>query len=536
MSDSLEQCADAGRGFLFVQNNTVLGCGAILWTNNESSSYNGTLNTISVTSILSVSPSGTIISLPDREISSTIQPSKAVVFNVTNSMVPPKWSAVTNGDLNSTVTTTPYGILSATSQQSNGVVQMMNSSAPLNVSQTNGGSNGTMILSPNSASSTTGQPPNGTTNSSVQISTLNNSLQTAETTSQSNSPVYMTTSNNSYGVSNGTYLPSPNYSLRTTRAFSPTYVLYTSYLPSNGTVSNDAKISSSNGTLSINATMVPSSVMANVTNTLLASTVTNGTIWPNSSFLGSTTTRPQSNMVPATSSEIIVSDATFNGTKATPQNGTYSMIIQPSTTMLLYNLNSSQIKADGLSKTSSVGPNAASNLTTAHNDSSCNNSSTDNLTELVQAYKTELYGEVSIRVFTSTNYTILAGNLLSCFVCTFIPDDKTPDVLVKSVLSSVSFFHRYFKPGRYRSRIRCEQNETLVDVSRRVLVTLPVVHRGLICPSHYETNITYYCVFHVDQASILNVKVAIGSEFEKLHRFSGKILVSICSRVDSMHF
>lgn len=446
-----------------------------------------------------------------------------------------------NGAFNSTIITSLDGTLSA-NQLSTGMVHMSNSSEPLNVSQTNSGSNGTMIFSPHSTLSTTVQPSNGMTNSSVQISTPNNSLHIVKTISPSNTLINMSmTASDSYGISSGTYLSPPKYSSPTTRIISPKN--NTSYLLSNGTVLNDAQILSSNATLPINATMAPSTMLANVTNTLLSSTgissagnaVINGTIWPTGTFLKSKTIQPSSNIVSITSSllpsEVIVSDVAVNVTKITSQNGTYSvtMTIQPSTTMLLYHLSSSQIRGDGISNTSSVAPIANSNSTTECTNSSCNNSGIEKLTELVKAYNTELYSEVLVSVFTSINYTILvdtSGNLsTSCSVCNFIPEDKTPDILVQSQVSKVSFSHRHFKPGRYRSRVRCEQNGTvLVDVSRRVVVSLPVVYNGLNCPSLLETNMTYDCVFDVDQASILNVKVGIGSDFENVHRFPGKIL------------
>ena len=488
------------------------------------------------------SPSGTIISLPDRNISSTIQPSRVIVFNMTSSLVSLE-NTLMNGGFNGTIITSLADTLS-TNQLSNSIVHVSNSSAPLNGSQTNGDSNGTMILAPHSTLPTTLQSSNGMTNSSVQVLTPTNSLQIPKTISPSNTRVNIPMPDSiSYGISDGTFLSSPNYSVPTTQVISPTNITYTSYLLSNGTVSSEAQISPSSATVSMNTTMAPSGVLVNATNTLLTSTgnssvgngVFNGTMWLSGTFLESTTIQLSSSMVSVTSSllpsKVTVSDDAVNVTKTTSQNGTYSvtMTIQPSTTMLLYNPNSSQIRSDVISNTSSVVPNANSNITTECNNSSCNNFSMEKLTELVKAYKTEMYSEVLVSVFTSINHTILvdsSGNLsTSCSVCNFIPGDKTPDVLVQSQVSSVSFSHRYFKPGRYRSRIRCERNGTsLVDVSRRVMVSLRAVNYGLICPSLLETNMTYQCVFYVNQASNLNVKFAIGSDFEKVHRFSGKNL------------
>ena len=202
----------------------------------------------------------------------------------------------------------------------------------------------------------------------------------------------------------------------------------------------------------------------------------------------------------------------INGTKTVSPNGTYSVnvTIQPSNT-IAYTSNQTQV--NGLSNASTI--------------TVLQNSTKNNSTELVKAYKTEFHGEVSITVFTKTNYTIWVqntGNLSRN--CSFIPGDETQGVLVASNVSSVSLSHRYFTPGRYRARIQCVRNQTvLVEASRRVVVGLPVVHSGLRCPDLFQTDSTYYCVFTVDQASVLDTVLAIGNDLKTMHTFPGKMIV-----------
>jgi hypothetical protein len=344
------------------------------------------------------------------------------------------------------------------------------------------------------------------TNGSLQISTPNSS-------SPSNVLVNLATTaiplNGSYanGISNGTYISSPTDSLPITQSISPSNVVVhtsSSFLPSNGALSGG------DGAF-------------------------NSTISPSGTYSVTTTTQPSSGMVRVTSSLLpskrTVSDGAIDGIRTTSPNGTHSVtvIIQPSTA-IAPNVNSSHLQVNGPSKnTSSVSLHVNSSSTEECVNGSCQNSTIDNSTELVKVYKTEFYGEVSITVFTNTKYTVwvqYAGNL--SVNCSFIPGDRTPGIFVKTNISSVSFSHRYFRPVRYRARIICVHNETvLVDASRRVSVSLPVVYDGLSCPDRFRTDTTYYCVFNVDQASDLDVEIAIGSDLARTHSFAGKISTCI---------
>ncbi len=455
-------------------------------------------------------------------------------------------STMTNGDSSGTIISSP-----GTTQPSS---SMVNTTSVLsNGTQTIVDSIGTIISPPDGTMSGTIKQNTMVhmANSSVQISTPNNSYNLSETVSPSNPMVNLTTSaislsgSHSVGSTDGALISSPIDSLPVTGIISPSNIVVptsTSLLPSDSTLSSGAQSLSTHLTQPISATMLPSSLMAYVTSSLVKSSESlsiddagngafNSTISPNGINSVTTMIQPSNSMVSVISrlppSNATVFDDAMNGTKTPSPNGTYSVAktIQPSNT-IVYNLNSTQLQASGLSNTSSISLHQNSNSTAQLcTNSSCQNSTINNSTELVKAYKTEFYGEVVIEVFTSTNNTIWvqnAGNL--SMNCSFTPGDKTPGVLVETNVSSVSFSHRYFRPGRYRVRISCVQNEAvLVDVSRRVFVSLPVLIKEVSCPERLRTNTTYYCVFSVDQASVLDVEVAVGSDLDRTHSFAGKI-------------
>ena len=400
---SLEQCADAGLPYLFVQNATILGCGTLFWMENGNIPSNYTLN---ITSALHISANGTIIPLTDGRIPTSVQLSEGLA---------------------------------------------------LTISQANGSSNATMASSTDGTLSFTPQP---NVVVSETISPLN-------TTALMSSNVFRSNGTYSVGASNGTQILSVNSSLSKS-------------LP--------------NATLSINATIQPSGVMVNVSSSSLTST---GMVHVATTFL----------------------HLNSSGVRTNVSNVTNSLYKTPlSSSAMVSRINSTRSHDIELSKTSSVGPNVNSISATK-----CRNSSMQNVTELVKAYKTEYFRLISIAMFTNVNYTLRVPNADNLATnCSFILGDKAPVFYVETKTSMVSFSHRYFSPGRYNARVSCTRNETvLVDAYRRILVDLPAVLNGLSCPNLAQTDTFYHCVFNVKQASALNVTVAIGNKQER-HALAGK--------------
>ena len=470
ISNSLEQCADAGSPYLFVENNTILGCGSLLRTDNDRVLYPGNSNTFST---LNINPSKTIIISPDINISSTIQ-------------------------------------------ASNTTLGFINSSIPLNINWTNSISgvaalNDTISL-------------NGTYSVSVLNGTLllNNTDSITKTISQSNDTVIKTSSlvlSISEGAFNSTRTPSSNsgysvgitiqpsissndsYSMNKTISQSNSKLITSNLVPSDNV--SDSRTPSSNSVYSVGAAIQPS-VSSNDSYSM------NETISQSNGTLILT-----SSLVPS------ISDHVFNNTRIPSSSFSATITILPSSAGV-YNLKSSEHQARLTSNQSSITPHPSLSSTVQLVNSSCRDC--NSTTDLVKAYKTEHYGVVTLSLFTNLNFTLRVQNAVNFSVnCSFIPGDNTPVVVVETNLSLVSFFHRYFKSGRYRARIKCIQNGTvLLHASRRVFVDLPLVHNAISCPELFQTNVTDDCTFTVDQATLFDVLVDAGN-LRNSFGFPGKL-------------
>ena len=464
------------------------------------------LTTSSIVPLSKGDSSRNIISSSDGTLSDTMQRSNSIVILSTTSV--------------------PSNGFSGTMQPSTPVVHVSTSSIPLNGTQTNGNSSG-ITSSPNGTLSQAMQPSHSTviaTNSSVQSSHTSYSLSASSLLVNLTTSATRLSGTHSIGISSDSPISSSVAISPVTETISPSLavlVMTTSDVPSNNILSSGAQ-TSPNVSQPTSTKILPSNSLGNATNSLATSngissasdSALSGTISPNSNY------SVTSSLLSSISGEF---DDGINSTKTVSPNGTYSMSvnIQPTNTTA-YNLNSSRLQVNGVSNTSSA---VLHTNWTAKCTNSCQNSTTKNSTELVKAYKTKFFGEVSVTVFTKTNYTIsvqTTDNLTRN--CSFIPGDGTVGVVVETKVSSVSFPHRYFRPGRYRARINCVHNDTvLVKFSRRIIVSLPVVHSQLSCPDLFQTDTTYYCFFTVDQASVLDIVVAIGNDSKATHSFSGKM-------------
>mgnify|MGYP002803914598 FL=1 len=524
ISDSLEQCADAGRPFLFIKNTTILGCGSLLWPENDSIPYTASLNMTLVSSTLNVSPSHILTllsqgdmpsaSLSDGNMFATVH-SSGEIMSSTTELVPLK-STLRNGDSSRTIISLPDSSLSDTMQPSKSIVIFSTTTVTTNGTHTN--VNYTSVISSADASfPETMQPSTPAVNISTSSIPLNDT-QTGGITSSS----YRTISQ-AMQPSHST-VHSPFASAPVTETISPSLaveVMTTSDVPSGAKTSPNVSQQKKKKIL-------PSDGLGNATNSLATSngvssasdSTFSSTISPNGTYSVNTIIQPNS-MVHGTVSSI-------NSTKTPSPNGTYSMTvtIQPSSTTA-HNVN-------GVSNTSSA---VLHTNWTAKCTNSCQNSAIKNSTELVKAYKTEFFGEVHFTVFTETNYTIRVQNTNNLSVnCSFTPGDRTAGVVAETNASSVSFPHRYFSTGRYRARINCVRYDTvLVKFFRRIIVSLPVVHSELSCPDLFQTDTTYYCVFTVHQASVLDIVVAVGNGSKGTSSFSETSLKVISAENETIH-
>ncbi|XP_028413115.1 uncharacterized protein LOC114535974 [Dendronephthya gigantea] len=151
VASSLEQCADAGHPYLFVQNTTILGCGTLLRMENDNIPSNCTLN---VTSAFRISASGTMIPFTDHRVPASVQTTDVLVL--TTSYIPSNDSQA-DGFSNVTLTPSPNDTLLSTLQRnvvvtetispSNTTALMSYNVLRLNSTHSVGTSDSTQILS-----------------------------------------------------------------------------------------------------------------------------------------------------------------------------------------------------------------------------------------------------------------------------------------------------------------------------------------------------------------------------------------------------